>query len=133
MSVILFTGGGTCVAKEGCVWGRGTCMVRGHVWEMGTCMARGACVVKGVHGKRGGMHGRELGGRHACRKGGHWSGWYASCWNAFLLLQFLPVTHPLFVQNCSVICMVKLIILHSVAIDLKVIIAPQPQSGCTPP
>ena len=35
------------------------------------CMANGVCVV------RGGMHGR---------RDGHFSGWYASYWNALLLL-----------------------------------------------
>ena len=55
-SVILFTGGKAC-AWQG-----------GHAWQ-GACMVGG-----GVHGK-GGVHGRRE---------GHYSGWYASYWNAFL-------------------------------------------------
>ena len=73
------------------MWGEGGhAWQGGHVWGMGTCMARGACVVEGVRGKRGGMHGRELGGgmragKTATEAGGtHLAGMH-SCYYKFCL------------------------------------------------
>ena len=100
-SVILFMGwvcvaGGACMAGGGCVWHGGACVA-------GVCMAGGmhdrGCMVGGVHDREacvaGGMHGRWgacIAGE-ACMAGGmcgrrddHCSGWYASYWNAFMLL-----------------------------------------------
>ena len=44
-------------------------------------MAGGSCMAGGMHGGGGGVHGK--GCVHG-RKEGHYSGWYASYWNAFL-------------------------------------------------
>ena len=56
--------GDVCMGGGGAMCGRGA------------CMAGGAYVVRG-----GGMCDRG----QACRRDGHWSGWYASYWDAFLL------------------------------------------------
>ena len=66
-SVILSTGGGSCVVKGGgaCVagWdmcGEGVCMAGGHVWHWG-CVCGGGCAwQESVHGRRG-MCGRRDG------------------------------------------------------------------------
>ena len=59
--IILFTGGGVCMPRGGCMPSGGmrawACACRGHAWPGGT-----------------------LG-----RRDGHCSGWQASYWNAFLL------------------------------------------------
>ena len=80
---------GTCVAGDACVvggmHGRGACMAGRHAWQggmhgRGVCMTGGMCG-RGVHARghvwQGGVHGR---------RDSHCSGWYASYWNAFLLL-----------------------------------------------
>ena len=59
------------------------------VWQ-GACMAGGVQLGVGgmvVHG-RGGMHRRGVHGRGGgpCRRDDHWSGRFASYWNAFLLV-----------------------------------------------
>ena len=46
--------------------------------------ARGACMAGGVCGK--GVCVAKGGGGHVCRRNDHWSGRYASYWNAFLVL-----------------------------------------------
>ena len=103
--VILFTGGGACVAGGVCC-GRGHAWLGGHAWQ-GVCMAGGACVAGGVHGWGACMAGGHAwqGSLHGggCMAGGHcvrdmhtppsryygygiqsMSGRYASYWNAFL-------------------------------------------------
>ena len=74
-SAILSEGGGG-------MHGRG----RGCTWQVGACMARG--------GMCGGGEG-ICGGGHACRRHGHWSGQYATYWNAFLfsVCLFLALIH----------------------------------------
>ena len=63
--------------------GRGACVAGKHAWQ-GAYMAggmharQGVCVAKGLHCRGEGMHGR---------RDDHCSGWYASYWNAFLLLK----------------------------------------------
>ena len=64
--------GGKCM--EGEVHGRG----QGACLEGGVCMV-GACMAGSMHGGEG-MHGR---------RNGHWSGHYASYWNAFLF--YIPL------------------------------------------
>ena len=44
---------------------------RGNVRGGGACMAGGACVVRGMHGRGGGMHGRGVHGRGVYMAGGH--------------------------------------------------------------
>ena len=55
--------GGVCMAKVGCAWQRGVCMVRGHVWQRGACMV---CTPPSTR------YGQSMHGR------------YTSYWNAFL-------------------------------------------------
>ena len=70
---------------------KGACVLKGDVWQRGMHGKGVACMVKeGMHGKgvacmvKEGMHGKGWGGVYG-RRDGHCSGWYASCWNAFLL------------------------------------------------
>ena len=49
---------------------------RGHAWQ-------GVCMAEGGHAWQGGMCG---GGMHG-RRDGHWSGRYASYWNAFFFIE----------------------------------------------
>ena len=76
-----------CDSVHGHVWQRGSvwqgglhggwvCVWQGHVWWE-ACMAGGLCVAEGAC---------VAGGGCACRINGHWSGQYASYWNAFLLI-----------------------------------------------
>ena len=87
-------------------WGGGMCG-KGGMHGRRACMARGACMVKGaMHGEGGACgsrgayisgghawqwrHAWQMGG-HAYKRDGHWSGRYASYWNAFLFsLMFCP-------------------------------------------
>ena len=64
---------------SGCAWRRG------HAWQ-GVCMVE-VCMAGGCVWQRG-MHGREGVWQrgHVCRRDGHWSGWYAFYWNAFLFM-----------------------------------------------
>ena len=80
--------------RGGCAcWGgawRGS-MVGEHVWQEGGMHGWGACMVGGMHGEgciEGGMCGRGVcvAGGMCGRRDGHCSGWYASYWNAFLLV-----------------------------------------------
>ena len=85
--------GWACVAA-------GACMAGGRVWQGGIC-GRGVCVV-GEHVWQGDMRGRRgacVAGGHAWqgayvaghgRRDGHYSGRYASYWNA--LLWFITVS-----------------------------------------
>ena len=92
-------GEGGMHGKEGYVWQRGACVVKGGAWQRGVCVAkggvwwRGACMVKGRHAWWRWLHGK--GGRAwwrgACvvctppstRYGRSMRGQYASYWNAF--------------------------------------------------
>ena len=69
-------GGGACVV--GGMHGRGVCMV-GHA----ACMVGGG-MCGGGHVRQRGVHG---GGGVRGRRDGHYSGRYASYWNAFLFIK----------------------------------------------
>ena len=75
------------VCGRGGMHGRGACMsvcvAEGHAWQ-------GTCVAVGEHAWQGSVCGR---GDVRGRRNGHWSGWYASYWNAFLFGKF-------FFENC---------------------------------
>ena len=82
LSVILFTGGGACMAA--CVAG-GHAWQDGHVWWGGMqdrrcmvvgCAWQGACVAGGMHGKVGDMCGKV--GGHVWQGGGHV--WWGDAW-----------------------------------------------------
>ena len=68
-------------------WGEGSWMVKGGMhgerecaWQGGLAWWRGHAWHGGVHSTGGGHVWRG----HACRRDSHWSGQYASYWNAFL-------------------------------------------------
>ena len=98
---------GACMAGRGHAW-QGVCMAgRGHAWQ-GPCMVGGDVHGRG-HAWQGGMHGRGVcmtGGMccrghawHACPLGRYYkihsmSGWYASYWNAFLLIWQVSLLLP---------------------------------------
>ena len=108
------------ILSGGHTW-RGACMSGRHAWQ-GACMAGEPCVGGGMHG--GGMHGRGAcvagvcvwqegmhgrGGRGCAWQGdmrGIWSmsGWYASYWNASLLLYYFGQTFLYFFQTLETIC-----------------------------
>ena len=105
--VCMVTRRGACVVAQGghawLLWGgvhgcsRGACVVAPGGGMRG-CSRGGMCGCSwgGVHGcSGGGMHGCSWGGMHGCSQGGvcgffdeipSMSGWYASYWNAFLLV-----------------------------------------------
>ena len=85
-----------CSQRGACVQGRHAC--KGYAWQGDVC-GKGAHVAGGMHGR--GMRGRgmcvaraHVAGGHAFRKDGHWSGRYASYWNAFLF-SFSFCAHPI--------------------------------------
>ena len=83
---------GACVVG-GHTW-QGACVTGEHVWQGSMC-GRGACMAGGVHGG-GGMCGR---------RNGHYSGQYASYWNAFFfkgeMLNFFHRKTPISLEISS--------------------------------
>ena len=69
--------------------GRGVCMAGGMCKRGGACMAGGVFVVGSMHGRGGGVRGRN---------NGNCSGRYASYWNAFLFSNWYT---GLFILNKS--------------------------------
>ena len=83
--ILSIGGGGICVVSWGMHdQGQGMCD-GGHAWQVG--MHGGGHVWWGAY-VAGGMHGRGtcVAGGVSGRTDDHCSGWYASYWNAFLLL-----------------------------------------------
>ena len=83
-------GRGACMA--GRIHGRGACMAGECAWQ-GDMHGRGACMARGVYGGGHVWQGAGIVGEQAWqdmhgRRDGHCSRWYASYWNAFLLMKY---------------------------------------------